>query len=158
MRKRFSLLAVTLLLPAVCLADKANERPVAGQTLATFERDAAAVREGMEPGGNYGYIRPEDKARVEKRLDDMQKLLGEHPGALAPQDKMTLLNEQEELNALLLQNDNNRLICDRSAHTGSRIPTTTCQTYGQQMQRQERDRHALNDLQKQPQTQRAGGP
>jgi len=26
------------------------------------------------------------------------------------------------------------------------------------MQRQERDRHALNDLQKQPQTQRAGGP
>lgn len=152
------LLAAALALPALCLADKANEKPIAADSLASFEREATAVREGMQPGGTYQYIKDADKARVEKRLDDMHRLLQDHGGieGLSKDDKVALLNEQEELNALLLQNDSNRLVCERGAHTGSRIHVTTCQTYGEIMQRQSRDQHSLDTLQRAPQTQRDG--
>ena len=133
----------------------ANEKPVVAQTLADFERQASAVRDGMQPGGVYGYIRDDDKQRVEQRLADMQRLLERHAAdaQLPPQDKIALLNAQEELNALLLQNDNNRLECEHGARTGSRIHVTTCHTHGELMAREHRDQDALGDIQRQPQTQ-----
>ena len=133
----------------------ANEKPVVAQTLADFERQAAAVRDGMQAGGTYSYMREEDKQRVEQRLGEMQHLLEQHAAQaqLAQPDKVVLINAQEDLNALLLQNDNNRLECERGAHTGSRIHVTTCHTHGELMERQRRDQGALGDLQRQPQTQ-----
>ena len=156
-RYALSILFATLL-PVLCYADKANEKAVTAQSLESFEKEAASVRDGMQPGGTYQFIKDADKTRVEQRLDDMHRLLQEHGGVagLSAQDKVTLLNEQGELNALLLQNDSNRLICERGAHTGSRIHVTTCQTYGEMMERQARDQHSRDTLQRQPQTQRDG--
>ena len=133
----------------------ANEKPVVAQTLAEFDRQAIVVREGMQAGGTYSYIREEDKQRVEQRLSDMRQLLERHVGdaQLPQQDKIALLNAQEELNALLLQNDNNRLECEHGARTGSRIHVTSCHTHGELIERQRRDQGALGDLQRQPQTQ-----
>lgn len=133
----------------------ANPKPVVAQTLAAFEREADAVREGMQPGGVYGYIGGDERAHVEQRLQTMQHLLERRSGdaALPEADKVALLNAQEELNAVLLQNDNNRLECERGAHTGSRIHVTTCHTHGELMRRQRQDQGALSDLQRQPQTQ-----
>jgi hypothetical protein len=103
--------------PAFCAADAPVEKPVIAQTLESFETEAATVREGMEPGGVYGYIKPADKERVDAGLEHMQKLLQDHSGQpeLSREDKVALLNAQEEVNAILLQNDNNRLICERAA-------------------------------------------
>jgi hypothetical protein len=151
------LFALMLSAGAACAdpTGQANPKPVVAQTLATFEREAAAVRDGMQAGGIYGYIGSDDRGRVEQRLQSMQRLLERHSGdaALPEADKVTLLNTQEELNALLLQNDNNRLECERGAHTGSRIHVTTCHTHGELMRRQRQDQGALSDLQRQPQTQ-----
>lgn len=158
MRNRIVVLLLAAVVPCVSFADKAVEKPVVGQNLEAFEREAAAVREGMVPGGVYGFMGDNDKIRVEKKLDEMHALLQDHAGAggLSATDKVTLLNAQEELNALLLRNDSNRLICEHGTHTGSRIHVTTCQTYGEIMERQRRDRGTLSDIQRQPQTQRDG--
>lgn len=134
----------------------ANPKPVVAETLAGFEQQAAEVRQGMQPGGVYGYIEAADRTRVEQRLDSMQQLLERHRGdATLPQnDKIALLNTQEELNAILLKNDNNRLECERGAHTGSRIHVTTCRTHGEVVRRERADRDALGDALRQPQTQK----
>jgi hypothetical protein len=158
MSRHLVLIALALLVPAACLADKAVEMPLVGQTLDAFEREAATVRAGLQPGGVYEFMKDADRQRVAKRLDDMRQLLQAHAGQveLSKDDRVALVNAQEEVNALLLHNDSNRLICERGAHTGSRIRVTTCQTYGEMMQREERDRRTLGDIQRQPQTQRDG--
>jgi len=147
-----------LAVPALCAADSksaAKEKPVVAQTLADFDVQAAAVQEGMQPGGIYSYINDGDKRRVEQRLGEMHQLLQQHAAQteLSQPERIALFNAQEELNAVLLQNDNNRLECESGARTGSRIHVTTCKTHGELMQRQRQDQSALNDLQRQPQTQ-----
>jgi hypothetical protein len=152
-------LATLLLLPNLCLADKANEHPLVAQTLASFEGEAATVRDGLQPGGTYSFMKDADRNRVEQRLGEMHKLLQDHAtqGELSQQDKITLINAQEALNALLLQNDSNRLICENGTRTGSRIHVTTCKTFGEIMKRQQNDQQVLSDLQKQPQNQKNAG-
>ncbi len=156
----FRHLAIILLsvAPAFCIASSkgtANEKPVVAQTLADFDVQSAAVHEGMQPGGVYSYISDSDKQRVEQRLDEMHQLLQQHSDQteLSKPDRIALFNTQEELNAVLLQNDNNRLQCESGAQTGSRIHVTTCKTHGELVERQRRDQAALGDLLRQSQTQ-----
>ena len=158
MFRHLALLALAAM-PLYCGAASKSaptEKAVVAQTLADFETQSAAVREGMQPGGIYSYIKEDDKRRVEQRLDDMHQLLQRHADQpeLSQPDRIVLLNTQEELNALLLQNDNNRLECENGARTGSRIHVTTCRTHGELMERQRRDQGAFGDLQRQPQTQK----
>jgi hypothetical protein len=154
MIRYLALVALTMLAPAFCAADAPVEKPVVAQTLESFETEAATVREGMHPGGVYGYIKPADKERVEAGLERMQKLLHDHSGQpeLSREDKVALLNAQEEVNAILLQNDNNRLVCERAAPTGSRIKVTTCHTHGELAASEKHDQDLLSDRQAQPQT------
>jgi len=157
MPHRFALLMI--LLPCLVLADQAKERPLVAQSLATFEQEAASVREGMRPGGVYSFMNDDDRKRVERDLDAMHQLLQDHAAQeqLSAQDKVSLINAQGALNALLLQNDNNRLVCEHGARTGSRIHVTSCRTHGEIMQREQSDRQLLGDLQKQPQNQKPAG-
>lgn len=143
--------------PSFAHADAALEKAVVGQTLERFEREAASVREGLRPEGVYGFMKDEDKRRVQTQLDQMHQLLADHPEGLSSQDKVLLLNTQGELNALLLQNDNNRLVCENGTRTGSRIHVTTCRTHGEIVRREQHDRDALSDVQRQPQTQKPAG-
>jgi len=158
MFKRLALIALAMILPTLCAADPAIEKRLVAQTLEAFDHEAAAVREGMQPGGVYEHMKEADKARVDMGLERMHKLLQDHAGQgdLSQPEKVALLNMQEEVNAVLLHNDSNRLICEIGAPTGSRIRVKTCNTYGELMARQERDQHLLGDKQAQPQTQRAG--
>jgi hypothetical protein len=158
MIRYLALVALAILAPAFCAADAPVEKPVVAQTLESFETEAATVREGMQPGGAYGYIKPADKERVDAGLEHMQKMLQDHSGQpeLSREDKVALLNAQEEVNAILLQNDNNRLICERAAPTGSRIKVTSCHTHGELAAREKHDQDLLSDRQAQPQTRRQG--
>jgi hypothetical protein len=159
MFKRLALIAMAVILPVMSMADPAIEKRLVAQTLAAFDQEAASVRDGMQQGGVYEHMKATDKARVETGLDRMRKLLQDHATQteLTQPEKVALLNMQEEVNALLLHNDSNRLICEIGAPTGSRIRVKTCNTYGELMARQERDQHLLGNKQQEPQTQRAGG-
>ncbi len=159
MLKLVAIVALTAI-PLIAAADAkggAAEKPVIARTLAEFDVQSATVRKGMQPDGVYSYITDDDKRRVEQRLDEMHQILQRNAAQpeLSKSDRITLLNAQEALNALLLENDNDRLECENGSRTGSRIPVTTCHTHGELMQRQHHDQSALDDLQRQPQTQQS---
>ncbi len=159
MSKLLALIALAMILPMLCVAEPAIEKRLVAQTLQAFDQEATSVREGMQPGGVYEHMKTSDKDRVGEGLERMHKLLQDRAaqGELSQLEKVALLNMQEEVNAVLLHNDSNRLICEIGAPTGSRIRVKTCNTYGQLMARQDRDQNLLNNKQQQPQTQRAGG-
>lgn len=128
--------AAMLMLPTVYAAGNNSqvvEKPLVAQTLESFNQEAARIREQMQPGGVYEFMKSADRARVETRLGDMQKLLQDHTadGDMSKSNKIALVNAQEEVNGILRHNDNNRMVCESRAPVGSHIPVTTCRTYGE---------------------------
>ena len=147
--KRCLLLVGALLLasPVFAATSQVVEKPLVGQSLDSFNAKAAKIREQMRPGGVYDHITSKDKGRVEERLEQIQKLLSAHSseGDLRREDKVALLNAQEEVNGILRHNDNNRLVCEHVAPVGSHVPKTTCRTYGEILEQQRADQKFLQD-------------
>ena len=147
--KRCLLLVGALLLasPVFAATSQVVEKPLVGQSLDSFNAEAAKIREQMRPGGVYDHITSKDKGRVEERLEQIQKLLSAHSseGDLRREDKVALLNAQEEVNGILRHNDNNRLVCEHVAPVGSHVPKTTCRTYGEVLEQQRADQKFLQD-------------
>jgi hypothetical protein len=114
---------------------KVVEKPIASDSIGSFEKQSTNVHEQMKPGGIYEHISSTDKQRVDARLDDMHKMLEAHPAQPVndwqQSEKVALFNAQEEVNGILKHNDNNRLICEHRAPVGSNVPVTTCNTYGE---------------------------
>jgi hypothetical protein len=128
---------------------KVVEKPIASDSIASFEKQSDQVHEQMKPGGIYEYISGNDKVRVDQRLDDMKKLLDAHAAqpveSWPPSEKIALFNAQEEVNGILKHNDNNRLVCERRAPVGSNLPVTTCHTYGELVESRRKNQNALID-------------
>jgi len=139
-----------LFVPAVFAATPTADKALVGQSLDSFNVEAAKIREEMKSGGAYSHMQGSDKGRVEARLDEIQKLLSSHSGQgdLRPEEKVHLVNAQEEVNAILHHNDNNRLVCEHVAPVGSHVPVTTCRTYGEIMEQHKADQDFLrrNDM------------
>ena len=117
------------------------------QSLDQFKTEAAAIREQMHPGGPYGNIAPRDRKRVEAGLANIEKLLSAHAAEtdLRREDKVALLNAQEEVNGILHHNDNNRLVCEKTVPVGSHLPVTVCRTYGEIVEQRRADQKFLQD-------------
>ena len=126
---------------------KVVEKPLLAQSLAEFNQTADQIRKEMEPGGTYEFIKPEDRRRVDNGLAQIGKLLQDHASAteLSSRDKITLVNAQEDVNAVLKHNDSNRLICESRAPIGSHIPVNTCRRYGDIEERRAESRKDLSD-------------
>lgn len=130
--RRFVLLASmqVLCLGAAFAADKVIEKPVVADTPEKFAATATSIREEMNTGGRYEFIRPDDKAKVETDLNtiaDMLKKAGS-VAAMQKSDQVELFNTQEHLNGLLTHSDRNRLVCERRAPMGSNIQQSSCRT------------------------------
>jgi hypothetical protein len=160
MKKYIVLLVACLAVPTAFAGQQSQvvEKPLVAQTLDAFNQESAHIREQMQPGGLYGFIKSSDKSRVEARLDTMQKLLQAHAGdSNMPQsDKIALVNAQEEVNGILRHNDNNRLVCESRAPVGSHIPVTTCRTYGEIEQTRQSSVKQMNDMNSMSRTQKGG--
>ena len=161
MKKHVVFMAAMFMLPVVYAAGTRSqvvEKPLVAQTLDSFKQESAKIREQMQPGGVYGFIKPADKARVETRLGDMQKLLQDHAseGDMPRGDKLALVNAQEEVNGILQHNDSNRLVCERRAPIGSNIPVTTCRTYGEIEEQRRASLHQLGEINDLSRTQKGG--
>ena len=151
MKKYLVFVAVMFMLPSVYAADNRTqvlEKPLVAQTLDSFSRESAKIREQMQPGGAYGLIKAADRARVESRLGDMQKLLQAHSseGDMSRANKIALVNAQEEVNGILRHNDSDRLVCERRAPLGSNIPVTTCRTFGEMERQRVEGQKSMNDF------------
>jgi|SRR5882724_8775578 len=162
MKTYLAFAAAMLMLPTVYAAGTSSqviEKPLVAQTLDSFTQESTRIREQMQPGGIYGFMKAADRVRVETRLSDMQKLLQDHAAEtdMPRADKIALVNVQEEVNGILRHNDSNRLVCERRAPVGSNIPVTTCNTYGELEEQRRGSLHRLDELNnlQRPQKQRS---
>lgn len=119
----------------------------------SFETVSTWVRKQMDAGGRYSYVTPDERGRVTQRLDEMAKLFAEkgEVDKMSNDEKTTMFNSQEEVNAILAKRDNDRLICKTQAPVGSNIPVKTCTTAGEIEARRRNDGDYLRRTQNTPQ-------
>ena len=141
------LLCGALLFSPLQHAAPADGKPLVAQSLEQFDIEATRIHEQMHPGGPYDHIEAGDRRRVEAGLDRIRKLLAAHAGEpdLAREERVALLNAQEEVNGILHHNDNNRLVCENVVPVGSHLPVTTCRTYGEIVEQRRADQKFLQD-------------
>lgn len=97
-----------------------------------FAEQAAAVRDGMQTGGEYAFLKPDQRDAVEADLALMADLLAknEQAGQLPDKDLIQIFNAQERVNAALTQREEKRVVCERRKVLGSNIPKNDCRSYG----------------------------
>jgi len=144
---RYLLLCGALLFSALLRAATADDKPLVAQSLEQFDVEATRIVEQMRPGGPYDHIDAGDRRRVDAGLDRIRKLLAAHAGEpdLRREEKVALLNAQEEVNGILRHSDNNRLVCEHVAPVGSHLPVTRCRTYGEIVEQRRADQKFLQD-------------
>lgn len=131
---KLSLAVACLLLVTTAYAnDQVVEKPLIAQTLDGFHKESGIIRDEMRQGGRYEFLKTEDRNKIEARMSAMESVLQKHAGQndLSNNDKVALVNAQEEINSILKHNDANRLICESRAPVGSNLPVKTCHTVGE---------------------------
>ena len=140
MRKGLILLAA-LLLAGPAMADKGTSVDVAGKVSFAEQREQVLV--DLADGETYAEITPEDREKVVAGLGRMERLLGTHASASAlhPDQRATLMNEQEQVNNILTQaSKDSRLVCTREIPVGTRMPTTVCRSVAERRRLREDSR------------------
>ena len=131
-----ALVAVALVLAALPAAAKENyhEKSFNADTQEKFQAVAEDVRKEMQPGGRYEYVKPQERATIERSLAEMDALFAATGGVenMKQDDKVKLFNEQEVVNSILTRRDKDRVICEDKPKLGSHVRTTSCHTYGQE--------------------------
>ena len=138
-----------------------RENSVKADTKEAFDQLAQTVRDGMETGGKYEYVKPAEKATINKKLDEMDKIFEAGGGSVATMkedQKIALFNAQETVNSILTLRDRDRVICKKEAPIGSHIPVTTCHTYAQEVEAHEGSRKIMDEWSRDPCRGNCGGP
>ena len=93
-----------------------------------FAQQAAAVREGLRPGGEYAGLSARDRYLVTRNLDFMTALMRERGGieSMTGGERVRLYNAQSESNRLLTGEDSDSVTCVWGPQTGSHLPSTQC--------------------------------
>lgn len=125
---------------------KASEAAVKVTTADEFAAQVEQLRKEMTPTGRYADMTADDRARVEKNLETITRLF-EQKGEFASMsnaDKVVLVNAQEEANAILTNNDDDRLICSTHRPTGSNFKQKQCMTAKQARELREKTRDGVD--------------
>jgi hypothetical protein len=87
------------------------------------------IQKQLDDGETYAEIDKADRATVKESLARLATIINESGGALNPQQKTQLLNEQNTINQILSQAAaDSRMVCRREAQMGSLRTTTQCKT------------------------------
>lgn len=132
---------------------------VPASTPRTFAIQAEHVRESMRGNGRYARISTADRQQVEADIAKIERLLEEHGSAdnLSGHDWTALVNAQEEVNALLTENDGDRLVCRYEKRTGSHFRVKHCNTVDELARRRNEDQEHFHYLNRRPVQQLKGG-
>lgn len=105
---------------------------VTAKTKEDFVLQYQAVNEGLQRGGRYELVRGLERERVQRRLEEIRRILEAYePGTRLQDTQMTaLLSAQEEVNGILTHRDKDRLVCTTAAPTGSHLAVNNCKRYG----------------------------
>jgi hypothetical protein len=136
-----------ILLAAFAIPLAAAEAPLKATTRDAFMAVAAGVRKEMQGEGRYAYVNDREREEVEANLARMHALFEKVSSvdAMSKDGQVELFNAQEAVNAVLEKRDRDRLVCERSATTGSRIASTRCRTYGEIEAEREAGRKLMRD-------------
>jgi hypothetical protein len=157
----FAAVLSTTIVGVVIAKENYHENSVKADTKEAFDQIAQTVRDGMEGGGKYEYVKPSEKATITKKFDEMDKLFDAGGGAVATMkedQKIALFNAQETVNSILTLRDRDRVICKKEAPIGSHIPVTTCHTYGQEVEAREGSKKIMDEWSRDPCRGVCGGP
>jgi hypothetical protein len=129
-------------------AVKGAESPLsATASLQAFDEQVVELRKLMDDG-RFDVISASDKASVERDLAQIRALLAEKGSvdAMNDREKIALFNAQERVNATMLRNDGDRLVCEHVRSTGSKFKTKVCKTVAQIKREQEAGRRQMEDF------------
>lgn len=144
-----TVVAAVLALAASAAAAKENyhEKTFNADTKEKFQAVADNVRKEMEAGGRYEYVKPQERATIERSLADMDALFTATGGVenMKQDDKVKLFNEQEVINSILTRRDRDRVICEDKPKLGSHVRTTNCHTYGQEEEARRGSRDVMGE-------------
>lgn len=104
-----------------------------------FAEQADAIREELRPGGQYSHLSASQQRKVDEQLKLMASMLDgvDDINKLRKEKRVRMFNAQEQLNALLLAQGDDQLVCERTKVTGSHRTTTVCMTMAQKTEAEE---------------------
>ena len=144
------LMLLGLLLAGVSLtATAADETPIPRKFKPNqFSQVVDTIEAEMTPGGLFGEVKPEDQDTVRKALARMSKMLEGHKAIaeLTEEEKVQLINDQELVNALLLGNQKDQVVCYRREVPGTHIHQNVCETNRDAAMRREESRKTIRDM------------
>lgn len=116
--------------PAFAARKSNTDSAIAATTSEAFAAQAAEVRKDMESGGRYGSISSTNRQKVDAQLDFIGTLLQRKGSvdALNDQEKVQLMNAQEQANSILVGYDDQQLVCEYRRIAGSNRKEKVCQT------------------------------
>lgn len=99
------------------------------ESAAQFEEQAVEIRQQID-AGQYPHVEDRDRAAVEADLNRVSRLLNKRDelSQLSHRDQVELMNAQERINAILIDNDADRVVCKLEAKVGTRMKTKNCLT------------------------------
>ena len=113
-----------------------------------FSQVVDTIEAEMSPGGLYAGVKPEEQEAVRKALGRMAKALEGHKAIaeLTEEEKVQLINDQELVNALLLGNQKDQVVCYRREVPGTHIHQNVCETNRDAAMRRDESRKTIRDM------------
>ena len=146
---RRAILLSALLLASGVVAAKQDTALAIGD--GSFENQRAKIEADLADGETYAEISRPDQRTVRETLDRMADVLA----GVASVDELTddaktrLFNDQELVNTILTRAAaDSRVVCDRTARTGTRFKTSNCATVAERRRRMEHDRDEMHRIQR----------
>lgn len=139
---------LALALVALPLAAKERVEPVVNaSTKDAFATESAKVRTEMDKGGRFEFVNKDERQTVNTKLDAMTAMFEKKPSVaeMNEAERIQMINDQEQINAILTRSDGDRMICKSVAPIGSHIPVKTCKTQRQLADEQRNSRQFMND-------------
>src|SRR5690348_12025325 len=114
--------------PALAAGNSDSPAPFDISNAQDFAQQAAAVRSGLQPGGEYAGLSARNRYLVTRNLDFMTALMQERGGieSMTGSERVRLYNAQSETNRLLTGEVSDSVTCAWGPQTGSHLPSTQC--------------------------------
>ena len=102
----------------------------------------------MARAGQYGNIARSEHRRIDSAQRRIHNLLAGHASAaeLDHEDRVGLYNAQEQVRAVLRNDDKDRMVCRRETKTGTRVPKVECLTVAEREERAETARQSIDRM------------
>lgn len=149
-------LGVSLALSAGAAFAQAPEQP---QTVSEILQFQHALRGKLDqPSGEYSRFDEGQIARMKRAQDNVFRMLSgvNSLNDLSENEKIEVSNSLDQVKAILLANEGNRLICYRERKTGTNLLTKRCETYAEREAHARESERAMSDMSRSMQTTNGG--